>query len=97
MQLMTTSIWLSQGLSGLDTPVQSQETEGESLVGWRFLEGKKYTAKECRLGKLDAAADGGRSGRALVWRRQWAHIDTRLTCPQLLFTDADITAWKDES
>lgn len=27
--------------------MQLQETEGESLVGWKFLEGKKYMAKEC--------------------------------------------------
>lgn len=29
------------------TPMQLWETEGESLVGWKFLEGKKYMAEEC--------------------------------------------------
>lgn len=29
------------------TPVQLRETEGESLVGWTFPDGKKYMAEEC--------------------------------------------------
>lgn len=64
---MTTSIWLSQGASsGLDTPVQSQETEGESLVGWRFLEGKKYKAKEC-AGSVNSTQPRMGAGVAVLW------------------------------
>ena len=86
--------WLEQtGHSSAVTGNWGRESCRLEVPGGQEIHGQGV----CRLVKPDAAADGGRSGCALVWRRQWAHMYTRMTCPQHLFTGGDITTWKDES